>query len=259
MSHFMKKSGKSIYSVGIFYGAVLLLVLSFTLVGCGKDSSGGSSGGSSGISSARLRAMRASSVSNLKQLGTAILMYLNDYNDFLPDDPGLIMTGGYVFSPDVFIAPFDKVSKPLFDRKAWEKLSYDERAQAGKQFTSANTSYAFIIPSGMKCSMTYVPPTTPIAFEKPWLLPEDSDEIAVLYMDGRVEFVKFTGVSAMSCREVTEKLTVRMPEKNASLRNKMLEIAGRLDVERKSAENSEPEHKAPVDDPKDKYRQQIRF
>jgi hypothetical protein len=63
----------------------------------------------------------------------------------------------------------------------------------------------------------------------------------------------------MSCREVTEKLTVGMPTENASLRNKMLEIAGRPDVERKSAENSEPEHKAPVDDSKDKYRQQIRF
>jgi hypothetical protein len=254
MSHFMKKSGKSIYSVGSFYGAVLLLILSFTLVGCGEDSSGGSSGGSSGISSARLRAMRASSVNNLKQLGMAVHMYLNDYDAFLPDDPGLIMS--YV-SPDVFIAPFDKVSKPLFDRKAWEKLSIEERAQAGKQFTSANTSYAFIIPSGMKCR--YVPLTTPIAFEKPWLLPEDSDEIAVFYMDGHVESVKFTGVSAMSCREVTEKLTVGMPTENASLRNKMLEIAGRLDVERKSAENSEPEHKAPVDNPKDKYRQPIRF
>ena len=254
----MKKSGKSIYSVGIFYGAVLLLVLSFTLVGCGEDSSGGSSGGSSGISSARLRAMRASSMSNLKQLGIAVHMYLNDYNDFLPDDPGLILTG-YGFSPDVFIAPFDKVSNPLFDRKAWEKLSWDERAQAGKQFTSANTSYAFIIPSVVHLSMTYAPSTTPIAFEKPWLLPEDSDEIAVLYMDGHVESVKFTGVSAMSCREVTEKLTVGMPIENASLRNKMLEIAGRLDVERKSAENSEPEHKAPVDDFKDKYRHPIRF
>ena len=50
-------------------------------------------------------------------------------------------------------------------------------------------------------------------------------------------------------------ITVWMPEKDASLRNKMLEIAGRLDVERKSAENSEPEHKAPADDSKDKYRQ----
>jgi len=254
----MKKSGKSIYSVGIFYGAVLLLVLSFTLVGCGEDSSGGSSGGSSGISSARLRAMRASSMSNLKQLGTAILIYSDAYDAFLPDDPRLIMTVGYV-SPDVFIAPFDKVSKPLFDRKAWEKLSYDERAQAGKQFTSANTSYAFIIPSGVQWSMTYEQVKTPIAFEKPWLLPEDSDEIAVLYMDGHVEYVKFTGVSAVSCREVTEKLTVGMTEKDASLRNKMLEIAGRLDVERKSAENSEPEYKAPVDDSKDKYRQPILF
>lgn len=149
------------------------------------------------LNSARLRGQQASSVSNLKQIGTALEFYSQCSRGQLrphgimadgrnaQTEPAAVWEAlrsqGHLADSKVFVAPFDKKSTAAF---------------YGQKITPANTSYAYIYVSPQYSSASAT------AFEKPWSIPAKSDRISVLYADGHVESHTVPGVSEMSCREL---------------------------------------------------------
>ena len=144
------------------------------------------------------RASRAKSLSNLKQIGMAALMYGDAYDGYYPDSlkATSFFLGGEV--PKFFIAPFDQQSQPAKDITV---------------FTEKNTSYAWLLPL-VKLNKIRYPANTPAAFEKPWIFPEKTDKIAILYADGHIDTKKISGVSQMTCRQVAEILIHDLEDEN---------------------------------------------
>ena len=162
-------------SVCSFYGAILMAVVSFFIVGCNEESS--SSGGSSSGSPRKnidIAAARSQSISNLKQIGLAASLYSDDNDGYFPENLGA--TIDYTGDGELFIAPFDQTSTPVkYNQDQWKNLSYGDRSLLVQELISPrNTTYAYIVPLGIRIDRIQSPSNFPIAFEKPWLLPENS-------------------------------------------------------------------------------------
>ncbi len=69
------------------------------------------------IGKAKVKAQTVSCLNNLKQLQTCWLMYVNDYNDFVPPNRSLITNGAWRSTPDSWIglssAPHDTDFQPI--------------------------------------------------------------------------------------------------------------------------------------------------
>lgn len=139
--------------------------------------------------------LKPNPVKNLRELGKALELYRNFNNGELPH--GVLKTGlqvekdeaaawdvliqeAYLADRDALIVSFDHVNTP---------------AAIAKRVLSNNTSYVYIF-SGLKKG------NIPVAFEKPWLIPPESNEINVLFANGEVETITIPKVSERSCREV---------------------------------------------------------
>ncbi len=160
-------------------------------------------GGMLGFSKSMDRAQKAS-INDLKQIGLALMMYAQDnrekfpspvarqsYNTSAPSKYSSIdvLYGfEYLSDADAYIAEFDKQSV---------------KASFGNFDPAKNSSYAYI---GYNIIAGNYGDGFPIVFEKPWLLPENWDKIAVCFADGSVRIVTIPGVSKMSCRQVVEYL-----------------------------------------------------
>jgi hypothetical protein len=104
---------------------------------------------------AREQARRASSMSNLKQIGLGLLMYADDHDNKLPSD--LTAITPYLAGSQVLDSP----RKP-------------------KNFTESSYIY---IPG----QTTSTDPGNMVAYENPAFC---QDEVSVLFLDGHVEFMK---------------------------------------------------------------------
>ena len=167
------------------------------------DNEENSSGNVKSISKAEM----LSSLNNLKQIEDAIYSYAKDFSDAFPENLNALMENNFLKDPKILIAPFDKVSTP-----------------AEGKITPANTTYAYV---GAGFTTGY---PVFIAFEKPWLLPEGSNKINILYKDGGVQEKTIEGVSKMTCRQVVEVLTKNY--QNKELAEKLLKNADAEDQAR---------------------------
>ena len=64
------------------------------------------------LSQARGKARRISDASNLKQIGTGLIMYCMDYGDKFPDDLGMLMEMGYIRGGEVYVSPTSDTVPP---------------------------------------------------------------------------------------------------------------------------------------------------
>ena len=143
----------------------------------------------------------------------------------LPESLSVLLENNHLPEPKVFIAPFDKVSTP-----------------GDGKINPGNTTYAYV-GEGFQKGRPVV-----IAFEKPWLLPDGSNQINVLLADGTVHTKTIQDVSKKSCREIVEILTADYSDKTTV--EKLLKNADREDANRNSgtpkdgneANNNSPEN-----------------
>ena len=165
------------------------------------------------------------SISNLKQMGMALVQYAGDNRERFPSPVArqskrssapskyssidVLYTQKYLRNANVYIAGFDKQSVKA----------------AGNSFDPAkNSSYAYI-GYGIICGN--YSSEFPLLFEKPWLLPENWDKIAVCFVDGSCRIITIPGVSKMSCRQVVEYL-LRDQQQSKTQFLKNADIADRI-------------------------------
>ncbi len=89
------------------------------------------------LMSARRQALRTACISNLRQLGIAVRLYREDYQE-LP--PYLSTVFPYVQSPRVFVCPSD----PLQGQHAVESTLGDSFRLEGNHFLASGVSYTYV-------------------------------------------------------------------------------------------------------------------
>ena len=186
--------------------AVMMLVLSVAVMAFpGLPSSTGA------LIGAKNYGTQQDSLNNLRQIFAGINMYIAANDDILP--PDFTALASYVGSSRIFVAAFDKKSKPA----------------SGNEIKPRNTSFAYIGNLG-RINALKNPAVVPLAFEKPWLLPASQRRIAVLYADGRVESLHLPPSTPKSCRAVVKFLSKKITDKN--LKNKLNKNAAAEDAKK---------------------------
>lgn len=163
--------------------AALLCITSFT--GCGKDKKEKKKRDKQKAARV-IRRQRAASVSNLKQIGLGIMMYSCDFEDYTP-------------------AKVADLTEYLGGKKKAEAI-------LASPCNDAKDGYIYCCPPYEKLGGISVPSRFPVAFENPAHLPEDTDEISVLYADGHVGSVKIKNADQMTPPQIVEKLIEQIPE-----------------------------------------------
>lgn len=168
------------------------------------------------VLAAKNRGTQQDSVNNLKQIGVAISMYALSNDEKLPESFSDLEE--YAGGSRIFIAAFDKKSK---------------QAVTGQEIKANNTSFAYVGNLGRMTALNN-PAMTPLAFEKPWLLPESQQSITVLFADGHVERFSIPQVADKSCRDVVKIITAKL--QNKALKEQLQKNAAKEDSARKNAE-----------------------
>lgn len=181
------------------YWGIFAALPALLLCGCGENSSQKKNN----ISRNSYLAYRNDSLNNLKHIGMGIIIYAYYHNDNAPAN--LTDLEGYVGNL-FFVAKFDKKHHQPEDN----------------HISQAESSYAYIGNIG-NLSALKSPEKTPLAFEKPSLLPENHSDLLVLFADGDTEIVAITDVSKMSCQQITEILTANLND--PAVRDKLLKNA----------------------------------
>lgn len=181
------------------YWGIFAALSALLFCGCGEDGSQKTAH----ISKEAYLAHRNDSLNNLKQIGLGIIIYAYYHNGNAPET--LTDLEGYVGNL-FFVAKFDKKHHQPEDN----------------HISQAESSYAYIGNIG-QLSALKSPAKTPLAFEKPSLLPENHSDLLVLFADGDTEIVSITDVSKMSCRQITEILTAQLND--PAMRDKLLKNA----------------------------------
>ena len=122
--------------------------------------------------SARVKAQRANSAGNLKQMSIGLLMYSGDYGGFYPtahgaDGLNILVGQNYLPVSKVYVNPRDDKRSAAFDSEA-------------KRLTEGTTSYAYV-GSGLRDDNVNST-TIPTMWEKPC----GDDWINVAFIDGHV-------------------------------------------------------------------------
>lgn len=212
---------------------LIFFAIAAIFCGCGKDKK--SSSGKDDDEPQLTSSARNASVNNLKQISSAIMMYSDGFDGYLPAAPGLLPYFGYTDTKE-FLAPWDEESvKAEYSYESFSKLTGAESIIRSQHLiTPLNTSYVWLVPPNMKFSQLS-DPSTPFVFEKPWLFPRETDKIAVAYANGIVKTKKIPGASEMSCYRITEKLTENITDQE--LRKKLLKRAEYEDYCHKTADS----------------------
>lgn len=116
------------------------------------------------LGKARGRAREISDMSNLKQIGLALIMFSQDHEDRLPADLG--ETWAYVNEGKVYVCPAGRTPPP----------------QDADQIRAGQCDYLYFV-AGQNLGRIQNPSQTPAACTKPGLLPRG---VNVLYCDGHV-------------------------------------------------------------------------
>ena len=124
------------------------------------------------------------STHNLKQIGEAVFKFASRKRERFPKDFTVLVKEAYIKDLKHFISPLDKKSA------VGSEADFDP---------DKNCSYVYLGTGGVVGNFGG---KAPIAFEKPWLLPEQCDAIAVLMSDGSVRIVKISGVRRKNCRKI---------------------------------------------------------
>ena len=160
---------------------------------------------------AQAKTKQINSITNLKRIALGCKMYALDNQEKYPDNFSVFVGDSYGFSAKDFIIPSDKVSK----------------TSQNENITPANTSYAYIGKGLTEKSAD----SLPLAFEKPWLVPNQNAKelkINVAFCDGSVKTQAMQNVK--TCVDVVKQLTAEMPDspdKQTVLRNAAAEDAAR--------------------------------
>ncbi len=144
---------------------------------------------------AKNRGGQQDSINNLRQIFTGINMYIAANDDMLPADFSALAS--YVGGGRIFVAAFDKKSKPA----------------SGNEIKPANSSFAYVGNLGRINALRNAA-ATPLAFEKPWLLPPSMSSIVVLFADGHVERIQLPANTPKTCRGVVRFLAKKLTDKN---------------------------------------------
>ena len=172
----------------------------------------GLSGTGNAMISAKNRVGQQGSMNNLRQIFTGITMYISAHDDMLPTDFSALST--YVGGGRIFVADFDKKSK----------------AASGNVIKPENTSFAYVGNLG-RIDALKEPAATPVAFEKPWLLPASQRAVMVLFADGHVDSVQLAASTPRSCSGVISQLSKKISDR--ALKNKLSQNAAKEDRSKK--------------------------
>ena len=143
---------------------------------------------------ARNRGVQQDSANNLKQIASALTMYLAANDDVLPGNFSALAE--YLGGGRIFIASFDKKSRPA----------------TTNEIKPQNTSFAYVGDLGRISALNNTA-ATPIAFEKPWLLPAGQTRINVLFADGHVEMVHLPTHTPKTCQATVKHLCRNIKDK----------------------------------------------
>lgn len=164
---------------------------------------------------AKNRGSQMAAMSNLQQIGQAITMYLASNDDQLPKSFSDMLS--FVSNNTrIFVSASDRVSKPA----------------SGDTIKPENTSFAYVGDLGRADALRNAA-ATPIAFEKPWLLPPDQRFVSVLYADGHVDRVQLPAKAPKSCQTVIRIVAKKL--NNKALANKLMKNAKAEDSARKKS------------------------
>ncbi|MBE6403216.1 MAG: hypothetical protein IKD10_04670 [Lentisphaeria bacterium] len=189
-----------------------VLLVSLLSVGFGAMGFPGLSAPTNALIAAKNRGGQQDSINNMRQIFSGITMYTAANNDMLPADFSALAS--YVGGGRIFVAAFDKKSKPA----------------SGNEIKPGNTSFAYVGNLGRIDALKNAA-ATPIAFEKPWLLPPSQRAVVVLFADGHVERIQLPASTPKSCRGVIALLNKKLSDKN--LKNKLNKNAAAEDKAKK--------------------------
>lgn len=175
----------------------------------------------------REKSRRSMSMSNLKQISLALVIYAQDNKDLFPTPPArgkngaldlvagfdLLVRNEYLVDMNVYIAPYDTLGKVAVSAESFDPVENCSYVYTGHGFASG-------------CS-----PDVPIAFEKPWRLPSKFDKIVVAFANGSVREFDIPGVSSKSCREIVDIIICQSSSisgKEQALLRKNAELADKL-------------------------------
>lgn len=135
---------------------------------------------------ARSRARRTQSASNLRQLSVTLMAYWVDNQETAPISLGITLSVGYIDDPEVFLLPWQEAEVP----EGWAKL--DNEAQA--EWLDLNSGYGYV---GAEMAAEAMLGNNPnlradeavVLFELPLIV--GTDKIAVAFGDGHVEHMPY--------------------------------------------------------------------
>ena len=184
------------------------LLVSLLSIGASVTAFPGLPASTNALISAKNRGAQMDSMNNLQQIYTGITMYISANNDMLPADFSALAS--YVGGGRIFVAAFDKKSK----------------FASGNEIKPANTSFAYVGNLGRIDALKNAA-ATPIAFEKPWLLPASQRTVMVLFADGHVERIQLPASAPKTCRSVIGLLNKKISDKK--LQSKLNDNAAAAD------------------------------
>jgi prepilin-type processing-associated H-X9-DG protein len=125
------------------------------------------------LNRSRETAKRVQCASNLRQIGSAILLYSNEHQGSFPPDLATLVEGGSI-PPAALVCPSTNTAVPA----DWGVMTAADR----KLWITENSDYVYV-GAGLKVSM---PPEVVVAYDKPDN--HSGDGMNMLFADGHVEF-----------------------------------------------------------------------
>ncbi len=145
------------------------------------------------LNRARETAMQVEEMSNLRQIGTGVILYANDNKGKYPDDLYQLIEAGYLDSPQLFITANSGNDLPA----DWARMT-----PAQKRAWVAEESDVVYVGKGMTAQRVKVSHETPVAYSRS---AADDGWIAVTYADGHVKRQPYADAMELIRKHTNEK------------------------------------------------------